>query len=442
MEDGTPEPQAPDDAQSTEHPVELADGLEGRTLADRYRIETVVSTGAYTIITVALDQTNHQPITLKIVRPELVGRPGFDDDFVRHCKSGAALTHPNIASILDWGPVELAPGADDPQATWFWTGEYLAGGSLRDLLDRGRTLEPSQALVVGLEACRALDLAHQRGIVHTEITPSKLVFGDDRRLRVVDFGIAELLGADAWENPANVPTHVARYASPEQALGMEIDAKTDVYALSLSLIEAVTGSVPFAGDSTNSTLALPRRQADAGLRRPRLAGRRARTRRSSRQRGPFDRRPVRAWPRPGRRDPAPTGADPADRHRSVHDACRPVSPATRRAATSAPPIVPAEPAAPAGPTPVVALDPDVPVEPLIVMTDIADDPANAPAIVQPEPTREMVIGATEQMPATSPPLIGAAPPSATTAIPVTTTAPQPRSPARSSSTTNSRRAAS
>ena len=110
--------------------------------------------------------------------------------------------------------------------------------------------------MVGLEACRALDVAHQRGIVHTEITPSKLVFGEDRRLRVVDFALAELLGAETWENPANVPTHVARYASPEQALGMEIDAKTDVYALSLSLIEAVTGSVPFAGDSTNSTLAL------------------------------------------------------------------------------------------------------------------------------------------------------------------------------------------
>ncbi len=196
------------------------------------------------------------------MRPELVDRPGFADDFVRHCEAAAALTHPNIASVLDWGPVDLAPPSDaddadhDPQSTWFWTSEYLAGGSLRDLLDRGRTLEPSQALVVGLEACRALDLAHQRGIVHTEITPSKLVFGDDRRLRVVDFGLAELLGADAWENPANVPTHVARYASPEQALGMEVDAKTDVYALSLSLIEAVTGSVPFNGDSTMSTLAL------------------------------------------------------------------------------------------------------------------------------------------------------------------------------------------
>ncbi len=110
MVDGTPEPEALDDAQ----PTEAADGLVGRTLADRYHIETVVSAGAYTIIAVALDQTTHQPVTLKIVRPELVERPGFAEDFARHCQAGAALTHPNIASVLDWGPVDLAPGADDP----------------------------------------------------------------------------------------------------------------------------------------------------------------------------------------------------------------------------------------------------------------------------------------------------------------------------------------
>ncbi len=232
-----------------------SDGLVGQTLAGRYVVETVVSAGAYTIITVALDQTTNQPVTVKVVRPEVVDRDGFGARFTRCCELSAALTHPNIASVTDFGEIDF-PMGEPGRSTWFWVGEYLAGGSLRDLLDRGRLLDPSQALVVGLEACRALDVAHQRGIVHTEITPSKLVFGEDRRLRIVDFALAELLGEETWENPANVPTHVARYASPEQALGMEIDAKTDVYALSLSLIEAVTGSVPFAGDSTNSTLAL------------------------------------------------------------------------------------------------------------------------------------------------------------------------------------------
>ena len=225
-------------------------GLEGRVLADRYRVENVVASGANTIIAEAIDIESELPVTVKVVRPELATTDGFLRSFRRQAEVATALTHPNIATVLDWGETDL-----DGESTVFWVVEYLGGGSLRDLFDRGRLLEPSQALVVGLEACRALGAAHTRGIVHTELTPSKLVFGADGRLRIVDFAMASLLGAQAWSEPATVATHVVRYASPEQALGMAVDAKTDVYALSLCLIEATTGSVPFAGDSTVSTLA-------------------------------------------------------------------------------------------------------------------------------------------------------------------------------------------
>ncbi len=198
----------------------------------------------------AVDQRTSQPVTIKVIRPSVAASPAFRREFSRRIAVARSLSHPNIATVVGAGEMEL-----NGQPTLFWAVDYLGGGSLRDLFDRGRYLQPSQVLVVGLEACRALDAAHQRGIVHTEITPSKLVFGEDRRLRIVDFGIASLLGEASWADPPTVPTHVARYASPEQALGMQVDAKTDVYALSLCLIEAVTGSVPFAADSTVSTLA-------------------------------------------------------------------------------------------------------------------------------------------------------------------------------------------
>ena len=161
----------------------------------------------------------------------------------------STLSHPNIAAIHDWGEEQVGK-----RTTVYAVVEYLAGGSLRDLFDRGRYLDPSQALVVGLEACRGLDFAHRKGLVHTELTPSKLVFGDDRRLRIVDFGLARLLGEHDWAEPATVATHVARYASPEQALGQPIDGKSDVYSLALILVEAVTGTVPFAARSTVATL--------------------------------------------------------------------------------------------------------------------------------------------------------------------------------------------
>jgi serine/threonine-protein kinase len=226
------------------------DRLVGRVLGDRYRIENVVTAGANTVITEAIDTEGNRPVTVKIVRPELAVTSAFRQAFRRQVEVGMSLNHPNIASVLGWGETEL-----DGESTLFWVVEYLGGGSLRDLFDRGRLLDPSQALVVGLEAARALEAAHGRGIVHTELTPSKLVFGEDGRLRIADVAMARLLGAEAWHEPATVATHVARYASPEQALGLDIDEKTDVYALSLCLIESITGKVPFAGDSTVSTLA-------------------------------------------------------------------------------------------------------------------------------------------------------------------------------------------
>ena len=224
--------------------------LEGMIVAGRYRVEHVVSSGANTVITEAIDTRDDVPVTLKVVQPERAVHASFRDDFRTCVTNAAGLSHPNIAKVLDWGEMDLRG-----EPTVFWVVEYLGGGSLRDLFDRGRLLAPSQALVVGLEACRALDAAHTAGIVHTEITPSKLVFGADARLRVVDFAMAELLGADSWAEPARLATHVARYASPEQALRLDVDAKTDVYALALCLIEAITGTVPFGGDSTVSTLA-------------------------------------------------------------------------------------------------------------------------------------------------------------------------------------------
>jgi serine/threonine-protein kinase len=224
--------------------------LVGRVLSDRYRIENVVSAGANTVITEAIDTEANRPVTVKIVRPELAVTSAFRQAFRRRVEVAMSLNHPNIASVLGWGETQI-----DGESTLYWVVEYLGGGSLRDIFDRGRLLDPSQALVVGLEACRALEAAHGRGVIHTEVTPSKLVFGEDGRLRIVDLAMAQLLGAEAWDEPATVATHVARYASPEQALALDIDAKTDVYALSLCLIESITGKVPFAGDSTVSTLA-------------------------------------------------------------------------------------------------------------------------------------------------------------------------------------------
>jgi beta-lactam-binding protein with PASTA domain/serine/threonine protein kinase len=227
-------------------PAQLVDAL----LADRFRVRRLVSDGANTAIYVADDEQHGRTVTLKVIRSDLAASPSFRAAFDEKMRSVAALSHPNIAAVYDWGMTRVGD-----TSTAYVVIEQLTGGSLRDLFDRGRRLTPSQALGVGLEACRALDYAHRRGFVHTELTPSKLVFGDDRRLRIVDFGLARLLGEPLWEQPDSVPTHVAWYASPEQGLRQPLDGTTDVYALCLALHEAVTGVLPFRDDSTVASLA-------------------------------------------------------------------------------------------------------------------------------------------------------------------------------------------
>ena len=237
---------------SADQPVgktEARRGLVGRVLGERYRVTRMVSAGANALIVDAVDVELDRPVTIKLVRPEWAESAEFRDRFSAEMRTMSSLSHPNIAAVHDWGEEVIGK-----RTTVYVVAEYLAGGSLRDLFDRGRHLDPSQALMVGLEACRGLDFAHRRGLVHTELIPSKLVFGDDRRLRIVDFGLARLLGERHWAEPATVPTHVARYCSPEQALAQPVDGKTDIYSLALVLVEAVTGSVPFAARSTVATL--------------------------------------------------------------------------------------------------------------------------------------------------------------------------------------------
>lgn len=231
----------------------VLEDLVGTTLASRFRILRLVSQGSTMALYDAADDNSGRVVTLKLIRPKLAAPPSFRELFDERMRAASTLSHANIAAVYDWG---IAPVGD--VSTAYVVVEQLTGGSLRDMFDRGRRLTPSQALAVGLDACRGLDYAHRRGLVHGELTPSKLVFGDDRRLRIIDFGLARLLGEKLWERPESVSTHIAWYAAPEQAdatpEARPIDGKADVYALGLVLHEAVSGTLPFKADSTVATL--------------------------------------------------------------------------------------------------------------------------------------------------------------------------------------------
>ena len=169
----------------------MADHI-GRVLGDRYRLLAPVGSGGSGHVFVADDVRLRRRVAVKMLHPALADDEAFLKRFRAEARAAAALNHPNVMAVYDWGEEDEGP---------YLVCEYLGGGSLRSVLDRGRRLSPSQALLVGLEAARGLDYAHRRGLVHRDIKPANLLFDVEGRLRIGDFGLARALAEAAWTEP-------------------------------------------------------------------------------------------------------------------------------------------------------------------------------------------------------------------------------------------------
>ncbi|MFZ9675962.1 MAG: PASTA domain-containing protein [Ilumatobacteraceae bacterium] len=218
------------------------------TLVDgRFRLRTEISRSGSSTVFVAEDQRDGSEVAVRLFAADVSGRRG--EALLDQARAAAEMSHPNVVRTTGFGRTTVA-GA----SRVYVAQERLTGGTLQDMLDRGRLLTPSQALAVGVDVCRALDYAHKRGLTHFDLRPSAIVFGDDRRARVADLGVASVVSEDAWADTTTVSLERARYCAPEQATGEPFDEKADVYALALILSEAVSGSVPFLADSVVTTL--------------------------------------------------------------------------------------------------------------------------------------------------------------------------------------------
>ncbi|HUI04621.1 MAG TPA: protein kinase [Acidimicrobiales bacterium] len=217
----------------------------GRVLAGRYRIEFALGSGASANVFAAFDTTLQRRVAVKVLHPALAADSAFLRRFRAEAQSAAALTHANVMAVHDWGEDAQGP---------FLVLEFLGGGSLRDMLDEGSELHLSQVVRMGKQAADGLAYAHARGFVHRDIKPANLLFDEEGRLRVADFGLARALAEAAMTEPAGMTVGTARYVAPEQAQGHRLDGRADVYSLALVLYEAVTGVVPFSADTTLATL--------------------------------------------------------------------------------------------------------------------------------------------------------------------------------------------
>jgi len=217
----------------------------GRVIGGRYRLLAVIGAGASAQVFAADDTRLARRVAVKLLHPALAGDATFLRKFQAEARLAASLNHRNVLHVYDWGAEDGMP---------YLVLEYLGGGSLRSMLDAGRLLSPQQAATVGAQAAHGLAYAHRRGLVHRDIKPANLLFDEDGRLLVSDFGLARALAEAAITEPLGAVMGTARYASPEQVEGRPVDDRTDVYSLALTLYESVTGRVPFAGETTVATM--------------------------------------------------------------------------------------------------------------------------------------------------------------------------------------------
>jgi serine/threonine-protein kinase len=196
------------------------------------------------IVYLAQDLRHDRPVALKVLLPELAATLG-PERFQREIHFAARLQHPHILTVLDSGE---AAGQ-----LWF-TMPFVEGESLRDRLRRERQLPVDDALQIAREAARALDYAHQHGVVHRDIKPENIMLTQDGSTLVADFGIARALG-DATDGLTQTGFAVGTpaYMSPEQAAGDKaIDARTDLYSLASVLHEMLAGEPPYTGPTAQA----------------------------------------------------------------------------------------------------------------------------------------------------------------------------------------------
>lgn len=210
----------------------------GSTLGGRYRLIELLGQGGMATIYRAHDAQLGRDVAVKLLRPQYGRDPDFLARFRDEARSVAALSHPNIVQVFDYGEDESGP---------YIVMELVEGDDLASIIRDTGPLPPRQAARIAAEIAKALHAAHGRGIVHRDVKPSNVLVSRDGRVKVADFGIARALAESQLTLPGTTLGSV-HYFSPEQARGEPATPASDVYALGIVLFEALTGQRPFTGD--------------------------------------------------------------------------------------------------------------------------------------------------------------------------------------------------
>jgi serine/threonine-protein kinase len=215
-------------------------------LAGPYRIVAPLGQGGMATVYRARDAALERDVALKVLPREFLHDPGFAERFQREARVVARLEHPNIVPIYAYD-IDRAEGIP-------WMAMRLVGGgSLSDLLKGGRPAFARTVEILGAVA-DALDYAHAKGFVHRDVKPQNVLLDEGGRVYLADFGIAKMLEASGGLTATGMITGTPQYMAPEQATGLKVDRRADIYALGIVAYQLLTGRVPFTADTPVAVL--------------------------------------------------------------------------------------------------------------------------------------------------------------------------------------------
>jgi serine/threonine-protein kinase len=218
------------------------DKFVGKRLDGRYEIREIIGVGGMAVVYKAFDNVENRLVAIKILKDEFLSNQEFLRRFRNESKAIAMLSHPNIVNVYDVSFGDLIQ---------YIVMEYIDGITLKEFIEREGSLRWKDAVHFTIQILRALQHAHDRGIVHRDVKPQNIMVLSDGTIKVTDFGIARFARSDQ-RTITDKAIGSVHYISPEQARGEKTDEKTDIYSVGVMLYEMLTGKLPFQAESAVS----------------------------------------------------------------------------------------------------------------------------------------------------------------------------------------------
>jgi tetratricopeptide (TPR) repeat protein/predicted Ser/Thr protein kinase len=221
--------------------VQLAPGT---SIGSRYEIVRLLGQGGMGAVYQAHDKELERQVAIKVIRADMASNPEILRRFKQELILARQITHKNVIRIFDLGQAD---------GIKFITMEYIEGENLQVVLRRKKKLDPAAAANILAQVCRALEAAHNEGVIHRDLKPQNIMLDKTGRAYVMDFGIARsMLSAGMTQTGALIGT--PDYMSPEQAKGQTLDARSDLFSIGIIFYEMLSGQVPFDADTTMAKL--------------------------------------------------------------------------------------------------------------------------------------------------------------------------------------------